>query len=91
MHGGVTGKASDGLPMSIDFVRVLAAHTGQSSQLPLDANGRGAQSLSNLAGVVVWHTQTRAAKSLEIAHSGQSSQFFIDATMFSLLRLGEAF
>lgn len=42
------------------FLRVVRSHTGQSSQLFVYANGGGAQFLPNLAGVVVWHTGTRA-------------------------------
>jgi hypothetical protein len=56
----------------------MAPHTGQSSQLSLDANDGNAQFLPNLAGAVVLHTRHKSFKRvLRTGHSGQSSQLFL--------------
>ena len=50
---------------SAAFVKSMAPHGGQSSQLVFDANDGNAQFLSNLAGAVVGHLKpelSRAAK-----------------------------
>jgi hypothetical protein len=58
----------------------LAPHTGQSSQLFLDANDGNAQFLPRLAGAVVWtYKAQELQKSREVAHRGQSSQLPFDA------------
>ena len=58
----------------------MLPHTGQSSQLVLDANDGNAQSLPKLAGAVVWtYKAQELQKSREVAHRGQSSQLPFDA------------
>jgi hypothetical protein len=58
----------------------VGRHSGQSSQLPLDANDGNAQFFPNLAGVAVWaHKGQELQKSPEAAHSGESSQLISDA------------
>jgi hypothetical protein len=59
--------------------RSQGPHSGQSSQLPLDANDGNAQFLPNLAGAVVWHTSHKSFKKVLRQHSGHSSQLVSDA------------
>lgn len=40
----------------------IGAHSGQSSQLPVDANDGNAQFLPKLAGAVAWHTRHKSFK-----------------------------
>ena len=47
---------------SFSSIRISAPHSGQSSQLPLNANDGNAQFLPELAGAVVWLTRNRSFK-----------------------------
>ena len=58
-------EATSSVASSLIYHRINGPHTGQSSQLLLDANEGNAQFLSNLAGAVVWH-QLRNRSSHEL-------------------------